>query len=194
MSIEFYNQNAQQFFDNTVDVDMTPLYDRFLEGVPEGGSVLDAGCGSGRDSKAFFGKGYQVTAFDASGPLVSLAKGLTGIEVQQRTFEQVTEQEVYDGIWCCASLLHVNRDKLPETMQRLSDSLKPNGCWYLSFKYGLGERQESGRYFCDLNEQGLDQLIGDLGSIHINSVWVTEDRRPGRDERWLNAILVKAGS
>lgn len=191
MSIEYYNQNAKQFYDGTVDVDMTSLYERFLKGVRVGGSVLDAGCGSGRDSKAFLSLGYEVCAFDASEPLVALAKEHTGIAVQHRTFDEVTEQDMYDGIWCCASLLHVQKDQLSGVLQKLSGALKPQGRWYVSFKYGSGERWENGRYFCDLDESGLASLVRTLESIEIDSVWVTEDKRTDRSDRWLNAILVK---
>ncbi len=62
----YYEQNAEQFFADTVDVDMSVLYARFLESIPAGGYILDAGCGSGRDSKAFASSGYRVAAFDAS--------------------------------------------------------------------------------------------------------------------------------
>ena len=58
----YYEQNAEQFFADTVEVDMSALYARFLESIPAGGSILDAGCGSGRDAKAFALRGYRAAA------------------------------------------------------------------------------------------------------------------------------------
>lgn len=112
-TLTYYNQNATAFFSNTANVDMSALHDRFLSAVSAGGSVLDAGCGSGRDAKDFLDKGYRVTAFDASHELVQLAKEHTGLDVQLRTFANVKEQACYDGIWACASLLHVPQAELP---------------------------------------------------------------------------------
>ena len=192
MSLNYYRQHAQTFFDGTVGVDMTALYAPFTAHLEPGARVLDAGCGSGRDSKAFIEQGYQVEAFDASAELVTLASGHTGIAVRQLTFAEVDAREVYDGIWCCASLLHVSREALPDAMQRLARALKPGGAWYVSFKYGDGEREKDGRPFTDMNEAGLLALIADLPGLSMASLWTTQDVRPERDECWLNAVLCKA--
>ena len=65
-TLDYYNRNADSFFESTACVDMSPLYERFLALVGPQGTILDAGCGSGRDAKAFRDLGYQVSAFDAS--------------------------------------------------------------------------------------------------------------------------------
>lgn len=88
MSLDYYQQQAEQFYQSTVSVDMTPLYDRFLPRVPTGGHIVDAGCGSGRDSLHFSRLGYKVTAFDASPALVKLAGLHTGLPVAQCRFEE----------------------------------------------------------------------------------------------------------
>lgn len=192
MSIRYYQQHAGDFFAATVDVDMRSLYAPFIALLPAQATLLDAGCGSGRDSKAFKAMGYDVEAFDASAEMVALAAGHAGIPVRLLTFSALDDAERYDGIWCCASLLHVSSRELPETMQKLADALKPGGVWYVSFKYGEGEREKDGRHFTDLNEQTLEQLVSPLSGIHIHTTWRTEDKRPGRDEIWLNALLRKA--
>ena len=139
MSVEFYNQNAQQFFSSTVEVDSTSLLDQFVPYLPQGGLVLDAGCGSGRDSKRFLDMGYQIDAFDASAPLAALAEELLNQSVTVTTFENFTSSKRYDGIWACASLLHVTRESLPETFAHLAKMLKCGGAFYCSFKYGQDE-------------------------------------------------------
>ncbi|MGE6981206.1 class I SAM-dependent methyltransferase [Kluyvera intermedia] len=192
MTLEYYQLHAQDFFSATVNVDMASLYAPFLERIPAGGRILDAGCGSGRDSKAFLQRGYAVEAFDATAEMVALATQHTGLPVRQMTFSDVDVTARYDGIWCCASLLHVRMQALPEAMERLAQALKPDGVWYVSFKYGDGERIKEGRHFTDLNEQALEALLTPLTDITLIRHWITEDKRPERTEMWLNALLVKS--
>lgn len=191
MSINYYQTYARTFFDGTVNVDMTTLYESFTRHLVPGARVLDAGCGSGRDAKAFSEMGYQVEAFDASSEMVALARQHTGLPVQQMTFANVNVEQHYDGIWCCASLLHVSASELPKVMQKLARALKSGGIWYVSFKYGEGEREKDGRRFTDMNEAGLQALLEATPGIASVSLWTTQDKRPGRDEVWLNAVLRK---
>lgn len=188
MTLKYYQDNAQTFFDGTVNVDMSSLYETFIRHLAPGARVLDAGCGSGRDAKAFQEKGYQVEAFDASSAMVELAREYTGLPVQLMTFADVDWKEEFDGIWCCASLLHVPAAELPGVMQRLADALKPGGVWYVSFKYGDGEREVDGRRFTDMDEVELRALVG---VVEVVDIWVTRDKRPGRDESWVNGVLRK---
>ncbi|MCU6179625.1 class I SAM-dependent methyltransferase [Enterobacter roggenkampii] len=191
MTLHYYQNHAQEFFDGTVNVDMTPLYEAFTQRLPHGARVLDAGCGSGRDAKAFHEMGYEVDAFDASSAMVTLAKQHTGLPVQLMTFSEIDGKAQYDGIWCCASLLHVPSSELPAVMQKLADALKPGGVWYVSFKYGNGERVQGERRFTDLDEEGLRMGISNITDVAITSLWVTKDYRHERSERWLNGILHK---
>ena len=116
VNIGYYQQNAGTFFADTVDVDMTPLYCRFLPLLPEQAHVLDAGCGSGRDAVAFAKLGYRVTAFDASPALVALAESHLRRPVQCLHFQDIAWRETFDGIWACASLLHVPAAELPDVI------------------------------------------------------------------------------
>lgn len=191
MTLHYYQNHAQDFFDGTVNVNMTPLYEAFTRHLDPGARILDAGCGSGRDAKAFHEMGYQVDAFDASSAMVELARQHSGLPVQLMSFSEIDGKAQYDGIWCCASLLHVPSSELPAVMQKLADALKPGGVWYVSFKYGEGERVQGERRFTDMDEEGLRGLLGAVSGVEIGSLWVTEDNRPGRDEVWLNGVLRK---
>ena len=188
-TVNFYNHNAASFFADTVAVEMSELHARFLSHVPLGGLILDAGCGSGRDSKAFFTLGYRVSAFDASPALAQLASDLIGQSVAIRTFDQVDEIACYDGIWACASLLHLPPAALPESMGRLWTSLKPGGVFYLSFKLGDGERENNGRHFTDATEARLREWTTALADVGSLECWITQDQRPDRTENWLNALI-----
>jgi len=191
MTIDYYQQNADEFFNGTINVDMSNIYQHFTNDLPTDSLILDAGCGSGRDSKAFLDMGYQVEAFDASSEMVKRASKYTGLDVKYAVFDDVTAIDKYDAIWCCASLLHVPESDLPTTLLKLTDALKPNGIWYLSFKYGSEQREKDGRLFTDVNEERLATLVSAMPHVEVKRTWITEDNRPDRNERWINAILVK---
>ncbi len=140
----YYNQHAQAFFENTYQVEMESLYAPFLRYLSEQASILDLGCGSGRDTLAFKNFGYQVEAIDYSEELVAKARQLTELPVQLGSFYELAVQEKYDGIWACASLLHCERDKLSDVLHRILIALKPNGVCYMSFKYGSQDREKMG--------------------------------------------------
>jgi SAM-dependent methyltransferase len=192
MSIEFYQQNADEFFIGTVNVDMSNIYQHFTKSLPANALILDAGCGSGRDTKAFLSMGYKVEAFDASSEMVTRACMHTGIDVKLGCFANVTDVNKYDAIWCCASLLHMPENELPEVLNKLATALKPVGIWYTSFKYGDSQREKDGRLFTDVNEDRLAALVHLLPDITVRLTWITVDNRPDRNEQWLNAILVKS--
>ncbi|RUO75334.1 class I SAM-dependent methyltransferase [Idiomarina seosinensis] len=192
-TIRYYNDNAEQFLDDTLNVDMSVVYNQFLAMVPAGSRILDAGCGSGRDALAFSDQGFKVAAFDASEKMVEQAqKLLPNADIKRATFSDYSSDETFDAIWACASLLHVPEDELPGVLSHLSNFLAPEGVFYCSFKYGDEERHNQGRDFTDLNEERLHQAVQDT-PLHVDALWVDADARPGRgDEQWLNAILKKS--
>ncbi len=190
-TVDYYNQNAEKFYQTTVDADMSDVQDRFLQYLPQGALILDAGCGSGRDSLAFLKKGFRVEAFDAAGNMVEKASQLTALNVRLQRFEDVSEQEEFDGIWACASLLHLPMPDLVTALRKLLAALKKDGYIYLSFKQGNGERQKDGRHFTDLDEDALQELIRGHKGLVFQDIWITKDARKDREDLWLNAILHK---
>jgi SAM-dependent methyltransferase len=194
-TINYYNQNATDFAAATDDIDMTALYAEFLPRLKAASHILDAGCGSGRDAGYFKQQGFTVSAFDASAELARLASSRLQQAVAVQRFEQLNEHEKYDGIWCCASLLHVANNNLAAVFGLLQQALKPKGVLYASFKYGDTERQDHGRHFTDMNEARLTALINDVNGLTLNKMWLTQDQRPDRNhETWLNALLFRNGS
>ena len=187
----YYNQNAQQFFDGTINVDMISLYNKFIPLIDKKGLILDAGCGSGRDSKAFKAFGFSVHAIDASSELAKLAEQEIEQSIEVTTFQDFQSTKLYDAIWACASLLHVSINELPSAFQNLSKTLKSKGIFYCSFKYGTEEIERDGRHFTNLNESLLEQVISS-SNLKALETWRTSDLRKGREqEQWLNAILIK---
>lgn len=191
LSIDYYNQHAGQFASDTLKVDMSPLYQQFLPLLPPGAHILDAGCGAGRDAAHFRQLGYRVSAFDASEKLVAIARQHSGLDVQQCRFLDYHSSEPLDGIWACASLLHVPDAGMAATLKHLGRQLRPGGVFYLSFKYGEQDSEHGGRQFTNSTEQRLRQHLQGSG-LGIRQCWLTGDQRPGReDELWLNALLVR---
>lgn len=186
----FYDDNAESYIEDTLSVDMSAVMDRFVAHLPDRGRVMDAGCGSGRDIKSFLEKGFLVSAFDASAEMVKRASIFSGVEVRHAAFSDLNDEGEYDGIWCCASLLHVREADFANSIARLCRALKPGGVIYLSFKYGTGERVSNGRCFLDHNEESLAAALRFLPELKVVSMWKTGDVRPHReDEFWLNAIV-----
>ena len=140
MSTAYYDTHAEAFVAGSIDADMGALHARFLRHVPAGGEVLDAGCGSGRDSLAFLKAGYRVTALDGSVEMVRRATALTGLAVEHKRFADFVDPDRFDGIWACASLLHVPMRELVATVAQMARALKLGGVFFLSFKTGDTER------------------------------------------------------
>lgn len=191
-TVDYYNRNAEQFFRETVNVNMQELYAPFLALIPEGGSILDAGCGSGRDSLYFLHHDYKVTAFDASEQLVERSAKLTGLPVLLLTFQQLHFEGVFDGIWACASLLHVPCTQIDDVLVRLVRALKAGGVMYVSFKHGNGEWEKDGRKFNSYDEGSFASLIHQQSNLVVVRQWVSDDVRRDRDRQsWYNALLRK---
>ena len=190
---DYYDNNAQEFVNSTFMVDMQSLYQPFLNLIPDFGRILDLGCGSGRDALAFKNMGYKIEAIDYSAELVKQASDLTGIEVRLQSFYDLDEIDTYNGIWACASLLHCERHRLVDVLQRMIQSLKANGVIYMSFKYGDQDREKDGREFTDLNEQQAGELLVHFNQVSLAKQWISIDKRPDRTEQWLNLLWKKNG-
>ena len=192
-TLAYYEKHAKRFFVGTVDINMTMLHAPFRSYMPPYASILDAGCGSGRDTLYFASRGYQVTAFDYSPALVKLATKLTGQEVLNLSFQDLEFEDQFNGIWACSSLMHVPLNELHDAIFKLSRSMKVDGILYTSFKYGNGEHDRNGRLFVDLDEDGCDELIQQHPELAVIRYWKTSDLRPGREnEKWLNLLVRKA--
>lgn len=189
-TLDYYEHNADAFCKNTASADMSAILREFTAMLPRGASVLDWGCGTGRDSRAMLDMGFSVVSTDASPVMCQVAKELFDIEVVCERFDELNAEGEYDGIWACASLLHVRKPELPAMVCKAHKALKPQGVLYTSFKYGSFEGMRNGRWFTGLDEGALAELVG--SSFEIAKIWITSDLRPGKaEERWLNSLLRK---
>lgn len=203
-TISYYDKYAEKFCRETQNADMSFCRDKFLNLLQQKNSmqniensgrlnihILDAGCGSGRDAKAFLDAGYQVTAMDASVKICEEAEKLFNKPVLCLSFEELIFEQEFDGIWACASLLHVSRNKIDDVLKHLWNALKKDGVFYASFKYGGGERVVKERFFCDYNEVTLKKLML-KNDFCIEDIFMTQDVREDRKmERWINVLARK---
>lgn len=192
-TIGYYDRHAGEFLSDTAGADLSEIQDIFLDLLPEKALILDFGCGSGRDAKYFLERGYRVEAADGSATMCRAAEELAGIPVRQMRFQELREEKKYDGIWACASVLHLSKDELGDVFQRMSRALKGGGILYASFKYGSFEGERRGRHFTDFTEESFQAFSSRLEELSLEKMWLTEDVRHGRSgEAWLNVLLRKA--
>lgn len=191
----YYEENAESFIERTLHLDMEEHYQRFLQRVPPGGRVLDAGCGSGRDAYAFKQLGFEVDAFDASAEMVKSASKLIGIDVQQNTFQEFKSEPIYDAIWAYASLLHVPYSELPLALTNLCNAHKNGGTLFASFKLGEGEvKRVDGRRFSMMTEVRFNSILQNVPNLQLRDARTTLSNKPySPDEKWLTMIIEKVG-
>jgi len=191
-TIDFYEQNAESYISDTIGADMGELYSHFEKYTGPGMSILDLGCGTGRDARHFIDCGLNVTAVDGSQKMCDCAAELTGLHVRKLLFEDIDYESCFDAVWACASLLHLTKRDLPEVIQKVNRALVPGGIFFTCFKYGNEEVERGGRYFSYYDEEGAAELFGDVGGFEVLEMFTTGDVRKGRGrEAWINVIVRK---
>lgn len=190
--MNYYDEHGDEFFADTVDLVFTDLYMPFLDLLPKGSRILDAGCGSGRDSRYFIDNGYDVTSMDASEKMVALSSEFLNRQVLHLSFQEIDFKEEFDGIWACSSLLHINRKEIDNVLRRLTDALVGSGVIYASFKHGNKEEKRKGLLFNYYDEASFESLISGHSQLGLIETWRTNDLRKGREhELWFNILLRK---
>ena len=193
VTLDHYDSFASEYFRSMVNADMGHARKRFMFFLKRG-RILDFGCGSGRDAKYFLSHGFEVEATDGSETMCRLAAEYTGLQVRHQLFEELDEENVYDGIWACASVLHLDKKSLHDVFLRMERSLREGGIIYCSFKYGDFEGWKDNRFFTCFTGKGFCVFLREHPALEICSVWKSSDVRPGRsEEKWLNCILRKEG-
>lgn len=176
-TIAYYDANVDRAYSVFSQHNTQELCDVFLSYLPKNAHILDLGCGMGRDTKYFLGKGYQVTAIDASEELVKRAREYTQHLIHVMRFEDVNFPSSFDGIWAMASLLHINKAKLPNILrQNIIPVLKKDGILFMSFCYGKEEGIINGRFFNNYNVKSLTKVLEELDNIEIIHIWRNRSR------------------
>lgn len=192
MSVDFYNKNAESFFSQTVEADMSMLYEKFLDRLPaKKGKILDLGCGSGRDSKFFKDMGFEIVAMDLSEELGEKASEYIGQEVIVKDMRELDFEDEFIGVWACASILHLPIEDIGIVLEKIFKSLKNGGVFYSSFKYGERDYTKDGREFTCFTEERFFKYFPQYRD-RVVEIFQTSDVRAGReDEKWFNIFFEK---
>lgn len=163
-TIETYNQQAGAYADLTRQDKPDPQLVDFVACLPDGGHVLDLGCGPANASAYMRQEGLQVDPVDASSEMVRLANDTHDIGARQATFDDIDVIDIYDGIWANFSLLHASTADLPRHLAAVHRALKPSGYFHIGMKLGSGEKRDKlGRQYSYYSRQELKQFLTEAG-------------------------------
>lgn len=173
-TIDTFNRTADEYARQTAQVDMASQRSAFLKYL-NGKSILDIGCGAGRDVAWFSERGYHVTGIDLSEKLICKARECApqavfmNIDMRKVKFPENT----FDGIWACASLLHLKKAEVAMTLQDWKRVLKKEGVLFVGVREGEGEVMEDGKWCADYSAQELAKYMEDVGFKILEKSTVT---------------------
>jgi SAM-dependent methyltransferase len=191
-TVTFYDNNAERYAWQTAQADLSELYARFLPLVKTGGRILDVGCGGGRDLREFKTRGFRCVGVDPAPRLAQFAREFSECKVVVGKAEDLPFFQEFDGVWACASLLHIDRAKLKVAMERISLALAVEGVLFLSMQAGAGHSKgEDGRFYERYSAAELKAIVDSSGFAVLDQ-WSTQDTLPGRGAMtWLNLLAKK---
>src|SRR5579863_3514533 len=133
-TLQFYRRNAESYA-AWAKAPSTRLIG-FLGMLPQGGSILELGCGAGNHAAEMLARGFALRASDGSPEMAEIASRRLNHPVEVMRFDELEDCEAFDGVWASACLLHVPRDELGGILKRIHRALKVGGVFYASFKSG----------------------------------------------------------
>ena len=186
----YYESNAERYAAETFSADMSEQYQRFLPLLKKGAKILDVGSGSGRDACYFQKHGYQVTALEPSKNLCREIRKVFSGEIVCSEIQNYQPMERYDGIWACASLLHLQEKEVLHFFEKMDLYLNDDGGVYISGKNGIPTGEvEDGRFFLEFSDQLIDKILTVNKQLRLEQLWYTEDASGRRGFRWMNVIF-----
>ena len=186
----YYESNAEHYAAETISADMSEQYQRFLPLLKDRAKILDVGSGSGRDACYFQKHGYQVTALEPSKNLCREIRKVFSGEIVCSDIQNYQPVEQYDGIWACASLIHLQEEEVLCFFEKIDLYLNDNGIVYVSGKNGTPTgKAEDGRYFLEFTEQLVEKILMVNEQLKLEQLWYTEDVNGRKGFRWLNVIF-----
>ena len=192
---EYYNENAPEYADETFTLNVSANIGKFTSRLYSQANILDLGCGSGRDTKIFLDKGFNVTPLDASAKLAKIAEKNTGLRVKVTLFQNLNFIEEFDGVWACASLLHCPPMDLDKTIHNIYKSLLPNGVLYISVKYGNSlSIDDKSRLFTYFTERSLQKTVTKYSLFKIEELWTETIPLRNTEQKWVNVLCRKLGN
>lgn len=159
-TLAFYDGAAEDYANSFANDKPDADLKAFIALLPQGGRVLDFGCGPGTSAAHLKEAGFEVEATDASRGMANLALKTFGLKVRLEDFTELDDRARFDGVWANFSLLHAARDSVPDILMRLHRALKPGGVLHLGVKLGQAEaRDHLGRLYTYFSESELEGLL-----------------------------------
>lgn len=193
-TLHHYDGNAQRFFAGTIDHDVSQNIDALLTAIeaPAPATILDFGCGPGRDLKTFTALGHHAIGLDGSEKFVEMARAYSGCEVWCQNFIDLhLPDAAFDGIFANASLFHVPRDLLPKVLSELYAALKPGGVLFSSNPRGHNEEGWNGpRYGCFHDYPAWERYVVAAGFVPVRHYYRPEGL-PREQQPWLASVWRK---
>ena len=201
-TIAVYDQIAHQYASKLDDYAPRPEQEKFVSFLPKYARILDAGCGPGRDCEYFIKQGFEVVGVDLSDKLLDIAKQ----RVPQASFYKLDLRSLvfhpnsFDGIWACASLLHLKREEVPAVLSIFYALLKPTGILFVLVKEDSGEADvteelssQLSRHFTYFRRKELKIKLKDVG-FEVEELYSYNEKDRGSDHRdlcWISSISRK---
>jgi SAM-dependent methyltransferase len=195
LTIAHYDRSAEAYWNGTRDHDVSQNYAALLDAI-EGDppySILDLGCGPGRDLRYFRSLGHHVVGLDGSMEFVAMARSYSGCEVIQQDFLAMKlPKSRFDAIFANASLFHVPSQELSRVLAELSVALRFRGVLFCSNPRGNNQEGFSGdRYSCFLDHDTWCDYVTAAGFLQVRHYY----RPPGlpRHKQWWLATVWRKG-
>lgn len=184
-TLDVYDQKATNYADLVGDT-KDPAFEAFIAALPDGGHVLDLGCGPGHTAARFAKSGFRVSATDGSSEMVKLAGKHPGVEAIQATFDEIDGEEIYDGIWASFSLLHAPKTDFPAHLRALHRAAKSGARLHLGMKLGTGEGRDSiDRFYAYYTQAELYDHLRSAGFSPLSYETGTAVGLSGSNDPWI---------
>jgi SAM-dependent methyltransferase len=148
--LEYYDQHAEDFWEGTKDHDVSQNIEamlKYIDGAPPF-TILDFGCGPGRDLKTFSKLGHIAIGLEGSARLAEMARAYSNCEVWEQDFLKLDlPANRFDGVFANAALFHVPSQELPQVLRELHATLKPGGVLFSSNPRGENEEGWQGQRY-----------------------------------------------
>ena len=190
-TLEHYDQGAAAFWEGTRGHDVTQNIEALLRALGPGGpfTILDLGCGPGRDLKAFTARGHAAVGLEGSPKLAAMAREHSGCEVLEQDFLELDLPAArFDGVFANASLFHVPSSELPRVLGELRAALKPGGVLFSSNPHGRNEEGwNRGRYGAYHDLASWRRFLGAAGFSEIEHYYRPAGL-PREQQPWLASV------
>lgn len=185
-TIDIYDEKAGEYARLVTRDEPSRHLRDFMKSLPQGGTVLDLGCGPGNAAATLRDAGFKVTALDASPKMVELGAARYGLEITLGTFDDVTQIAAFDGVWASFSLLHAGRQDIPRHLKAIHTALKSGGIFVIGVKTGTGTSRDAiGRQYTYFEPDELDRLLCDAGFRPVASDSGSDTGLSGETSPWI---------